>query len=232
MLKRKIFLISIFALIGASLWAGDIATFVDMGFSPDGKIYMFGQYGIESETLRPWANLYIVDVPLNNFVSGGRITYTHPNPVVAGQDGSGALYRLAARNAAIAERYRIDYLFQGKPLYIALEDNSTEEHRTEISFRDFESGVDYRASLVPYVEGSGAGLKSSFYINLESTARNGSRRAYTVGTPQLKRPLISSYTIKKVMIAPEDGSMIFVIKMTRQTDTGYDIRYMVEAVRL
>jgi predicted secreted protein len=34
------------------------------------------------------------------------------------------------------------------------------------------------------------------------------------------------------MIAPQDGSMIFVIQMKMPTDTGYDIRYMVEAVRL
>ncbi|MDR2900299.1 MAG: DUF2259 domain-containing protein [Treponema sp.] len=232
MMKRKIFILVIFALIAASLWAGDIATFVDLGFSPDGKTYMFGQYGVESKTLKPWADLYVVDVPLNNFVSGGRISYVHNNAVVAGQDGSGALYRLTAKNAAIAERYKIDYLFQGKPLYITLQDNDGEEHRSTINFRDFESNVDYKASLVPFVEGSGAELKSSFYIDLESTARNGARRTYTVGTPQLKRSLIESYTISKVMIAPQDGSLIFVIQMKRATDTGYDIRYMVEAVRL
>ncbi|MDR2900817.1 MAG: DUF2259 domain-containing protein [Treponema sp.] len=232
MLKRKIFIVVIFALIGASLWAGDTATFVDLGFSPDGKTYMFGQYGIQSETLKPWADLYVVDVPLNDFVSGGRITYTHPSPVVAGQDGSGALYRLTAKNAALAERYKIDYLFQGKPLYITLEDNDGEENKTAINFRDFESNIDYKASLIPQIEGSGKDLKSSFYINLESVAKNGAKMTYTVGTPQLKRALIASYTIAKVMIAPRDGSMIFVIRMKRETDTGYDIRYMVEAVRL
>ncbi len=232
MLKRIIFIITIFALIAVSLWAGDAATFVDLGFSPDGKMYMFGQYGIQSETLKPWADLYIVDVSLNNFVSGGRMSYVHSQSAVAGQDGSGALYQLTAKNAALAERYKIDYLFQGKPLYIALEDNGVEEHKASIDFRDFESEVDYKASLVPYVEGSGEQLKSSFYIDLESTAKNGARRTYTVGTPQLKRPLIESYTISKVMIAPRDGSMIFVIKMKRLTNTGYDIRYMVEAVRL
>jgi predicted secreted protein len=232
MLKSKIFVFAIFALLGFSLWAGDTATFVDLGFSPDGKIYMFGQYGVQAKTLKPWADLYVVDVPLNNFVSGGRISYVHPTGVVAGQDGSGALYRLTAKNAAIAERYKVDYLFQGKPLYIALEDNGSEEYKPTIDFRDFESQVDYKASLVPYIEGSGDDLKSSFYIDLESTAKNGTKRSYTVGTPQLKRPLIESYTITKVMIAPKDGSMIFVIKMKRQSDTGYDIRYMVEAVRL
>jgi predicted secreted protein len=232
MLKRKILIVVIFALIMGVSWAGDTATFVDLGFSPDGKIFMFGQYGIQSATLKPWADLYIVDVPLNNFVADGRINYVHPNAVVAGQDGSGALYRLAAKNAALAERYKVDYLFQGKPLYIALEDSNGEEYKATIDFRDFEAKIDYKASLIPQIEGSGADLKSSFYINLESTAANGVKKTYTVGTPQLKRPLIASYTISKVMIAPKDGSMILVIKMQKWTETGYDIRYMVEAVRL
>jgi predicted secreted protein len=82
------------------------------------------------------------------------------------------------------------------------------------------------------VEGSGETLKSSFYINLETTFRNGTRKTYMVGTPQLKRSLIASYRIKKVMIAPHDGSIIFVIEMKRQADGGHDIRYMVEAARL
>jgi predicted secreted protein len=232
MLKRKIVVFVIFAIIAGSLFADDTATFVDLGFSPDGKIYMFGQYGIQSGTLKPWADLNIVDVPLNNFVSNGRISYVHNNAVVAGQDGSGALYRLAAKNAALAERYQVDYLFQGKPLYILLEDSNGEEKKSSIEFRDFESRFDYKASLVSHVEGSGADLKSSFYINLESTAENGTKKTYTVGTPQLKRSQIVSYTITKVMIAPRDGSMIFVIKMEKATNTGYDIRYMIEAVRL
>jgi predicted secreted protein len=72
------------------LWAGDTASFVDLGFSPDGKTYMFAQYGIESKTLKPWADLFVVDVPRNNFVNGGRLSFIGDNPAVAGQDGSGA----------------------------------------------------------------------------------------------------------------------------------------------
>ena len=226
--KKFLYIFTIILFLGANLWAGDTATFVDLGFSPDGKTFMFAQYGVQSNTLKPYADLFVVDVPRNNFVSGGRISYVHDSPVVSGQDGSGALYRIIARNASLAERYQINYCFQGQPLYIAM-DNSTP---TEAEFRDFENGASYRASLVSFVEGSGASLKSSFYINLERTARDGSRKSYTVGTPQLKRPLIASYRIRKVMIAPRDGSMIMVIEMKREEGASIDIRYMVEAVRL
>jgi predicted secreted protein len=233
MVLRKTLLLAALIPLAAlsSLWAGDTASFVDLGFSPDGRIYMFAQYGVQSGTLRPWADLFVVDVPRNNFVAGGRISYTHDSPVLAGQDGSGALYRIIARNAAVAEQYGVSFLRQGQPLYIAL-DNDPPPSGETVEFRDFESGNSYRASLIPQVEGSGEGLKSSFYISLENTPRNGARRTYTVGTPQLKRPLIAAYRIKKVMIAPHDGSIVFVIEMKRQTPGGYDIRYMIEAARL
>ena len=227
--KKTLSAFAVILVIGAHcLWAGDTATFVDLGFSPDGRAYMFAQYGVHSKTLKPWADLFVVDVPQNNFVSGGRISYIHDRAVVSGQDGSGALYRIIARNASLAERHQINYCFQGQPLFVAM-DNSAP---TEAEFRDFESGASYRASLVSYVEGSGSSLKSSFHINLERTARDGSRKTYTVGTPNLKRPLIASYRIKKVMIAPYDGSMVLVIEMKRQEGGDTDIRYMIEALRL
>ena len=214
----------------ACLWAGDTATFVDLGFSPDGKTYMFAQYGVQSKTLKPWADLFVVDVPRNNFVSGGRISYVHDNSVVSGQDGSGALYRVIARNSAIAEKHHVDFCFQGQPLYIALDNGDVTA--IPVEFRDFEIGANYRASLISNVEGSGTALKSAFYINVERTGRDGSKKTYTVGTPQLKRPLISSYRIRKVMIAPHDGSMIFVIEMRMQEGGTTNVRYMVEALRL
>jgi predicted secreted protein len=233
-LKKIMILIAGIFVFGASiLWAGDTASFVDLGFSPDGKTYMFAQYGVESKSLKPWADLFVVDVPRNNFVSGGRVSYTHDSAVIAGQDGSGALYRIIARNAALADQYSVSFLRQGQPLYIALDNDALSAGET-IEFRDFESGSSYRANLVPYIEGTGANLKSSFYINLEkwNTASNGAAKTYTVGTPQLKRPLVASYKIKKVMIAPKDGSIIFVIEMKKQTENGSDVRYMVEAARL
>ena len=228
--KKVIFTLVVMMLLGVSgLWAGDTAAFVDLGFSPDGRTYMFAQYGVQSKTLKPWADLFVVDVTRNNFVDGGRVSYIHDNPVVSGQDGSGALYRVLTRNAPLADRYRINYCFQGQPLYVSLDNAPPNE---SVEFRDFESGASYRASLVSFVEGSGASLKSSFYINLERTARDGSTKTYTVGTPQLKRPLIASYSIRKVVIAPYDGSMILVIEMKRQEDGDTSIRYMVEALRL
>ncbi|MDR2303055.1 MAG: DUF2259 domain-containing protein [Treponema sp.] len=232
---KKTVILGGMVLLVFSLWAGDTASFVDLGFSSDGQVYMFAQYGVQTSTLRPWADLFAVDVPRNNFVSGGKLSYTHESPVLAGQDGSGAFFRLLSHNGALADQNKVTFMNQGKPLYISLEngDVSTDVAQgSSIEFRDFGKGDNYRAVLVPYIEGTGANLKSSFYIELERTSANGSRKSYTVGTPGVKRSLIASYKIKKVIAAPHEGSIIFVIETRKQADSGYDVRYMVEALKL
>jgi len=232
MLHKKTLLCAaaLLILLTSALWAGDSAAFVDFGFSPDGRYFMFAQYGVQTGTLRPWADLFVVDVAQNNFVSNGRTSYVHDAQVFSGHDGSGALYRIISRNAALAEQYRINFLNLGQPLYIAMNGEATAPDGG-IEFRDFASGNTYRANLVPYVEGSGQNLRSSFFINLERINASG-RRTYTVGTPQVKRPLIEEYRIRRVIVSPQSDSLIFVIEMKRQAAGSFDIRYMIEAIKL
>ncbi|MCL2068111.1 MAG: DUF2259 domain-containing protein [Treponema sp.] len=231
LLKKIISIIFVTLLFASGLWGGDSASFVDLGFSTDGRTFMFGQYGVQSPTLKPWAELYVVDVASNDFVSGGRVSYTHDYPILAGQDGSGVLYRLIAGNSGLASRYGVSFPNQGQPLYISLDTNPPASGET-IEFRDFLTDKFYRANLVSSTEGSGQNLKSSFQINLETHFSNGQVSRYTVGNPQIKRSLIASYNIKRVIIDPQGNSIIFVIEMKRQGEDGHDIRYMVEALRL
>jgi predicted secreted protein len=220
-----------FLMVNASvLWAGDSASYVDIGFSPDGSIYMFAQYGVKYGTLRPWADIFIVDVARNNFVSEGRISYTHDKPIEAGQDGAGALYRMMTANSRLIERYGLSFPNQGQPLYIALNGDPAYEG-TGITFRDFISGISYRADLVETLSGSGKTARSSFYIALQSVDVDGEVKNYKVGTPHLERPAVLSYRIKKVLVAPSGNSLIFVIEMKCYAESGPDIRYMVEALR-
>jgi predicted secreted protein len=231
MLKKSFFAALVLAICGAALWAGDTASFVDLGFSQDGRVYMFAQYGVLSNTLKPWANLYAVDVPQNNFVSGGVFSYSSDNPVNAGNDGIGAFYRILTQNSTLAARYGVDYLRQGHPLYIALDSENGNPRGERIEFRDFERGFSYQAQLVPTTEGSGAGLKSSFHIILDRTGPAGDRRTFSVGNPGVKRPQIVTYKIKKVLSSPLDNSIIFVIETRKAAASGYDVRYMVETLR-
>lgn len=223
------------ALVLASfpLWAGDSAVFADLGFSPDGSRYMFGQYGIQSNNLTPWAELYVVDVIKNNWVSGGKKIWKSDVAIVAGQDGSGALQSLIAENTALAKKNRIDHTHQGQLLYLAIEDeNARNTHESYIEFRDFDDGSRYSARLIPWLEGKGPNCRSSFFIDFVRFDKNGKETRYSVGTPDLKRAGISAYRIRQVMAAPQGNALIFVIEQWHETANGPAIRYMVETLRL
>jgi predicted secreted protein len=231
MLSKKISIILIILLTCVSvLWAGDSAVFIDLGFSPDGRTYMFGQHGVLSPSLRPWAELYVVDMASNNFVPNGRHAVTHNSPIRAGQDGSGVFYQLLAANSNLTNRYRLNFQYQGQPLYISRNENPPANGEI-IESRDFNSGIRYRAELVPIITGSGPNLRSQFYIILEFRMPNGERKDLTVGTPHHLRPRITQYNIKRVIVDSTGNSMIFVIEMKRLAENSHDIRYMVEAVR-
>ena len=232
LMKKNILIISAILLICVSgLWAGDSAAFVDLGFSPDGRYYMFSQYGVLSPSLMPWAEIYVIDVQNNNFVQNGRVSYIHNSPIKAGQDGSGIFYKLLIDNSNLANSNRINFQNQGLPLYISRNENPPERGET-IDFRDFISLKTYKADLIPSITGSGQNIKSSFYINLESRSQNGQVKNYTIGSPNITRPLIASYNIKRVFIDSQGNSLIFIIEMKRAAENGYDIRYMIEALRL
>ncbi len=233
--KRSIAAAALFAAFivgaGTSVYAGDTASFVDLGFSADGSVYMFAQYGIETESRKPWAELFAVDVLRNAYLPGGVKKSRGSAPAEAGQDGSGTFHRLLADNAALARKYKVDHTREGTPLYLAVE-NGGGKSGEPVEFRDFDSGASYKTTLVSYVEGTGGNVSSSFFLTVERTAKDGTVKKYTVGAPSRKRPGVSSYAIRRVVSAPKDGSLVFVIEMSKPAKKGADIRYMIEALRL
>jgi len=234
--KKLCSLLSLFWVLGVGhrLAAGDIAVFADLGFSGDGQYYAFGQYGVNGENLTPWAELYLVNVAANDFTGDGRLSLKSPNKIEPGQDGSGALYQLVSKNQALASKYGINFLSQGIPLFISLENNNFARGIKDetIEFRDFDSGVTYTAALHPEFFGAGDSLKSSFRIDLART-KAGNTNFYRLGTPQVRRGKISSYTMKKVLVTEDRRSIVFVIEMTESKEPGSapGIRYMVETHR-
>lgn len=216
--------------LALKLYAGDVAIFSDLGFSEDGTIYTFAQYGVREKTLTPWAELFIVDVALNNFVPEGKSVYQDKNRIKAGQDGSSALHQIELNNANLGAKLGITFQRMGIPLFVAVENGQSPNGQT-IEFRDFDNEISYEASLYPRIFADGKNIKSSYYIDLTRN-EDGTSTSYQVGSPDIKRPDISSYTIRKVLAAPDGKSMIFVIEMTRLNNAGEapDIRYMVETI--
>lgn len=229
--QRRLPIVLSFLLAAAVSYAGDAATFVDLGFSPDGAKFMFAQYGIESAGGAQWAEFYIVDVAKNVFVRDGVRKGSYPPAPAAGQDGEAAMRKLLADNATLVRAQGIDLLKQAEPLYIALDDEGDGE---SIGFRNFDTGESFEVRIVPYVEGdaSAGTLRSSFFLKVRRTKGDGSVVSYTVGTPSVKRKGVASYRVRRVLSAPAGGGMVFVMEMSLPSKSGASLRYMVETLKL
>ncbi len=229
-MKRSALVVCILLSVGLAVWAGDIATFQNLGFSPNSRYLMFGQYGITDAASSPYADVFIVDIPGNSFVPNG-VHSTAPKRVAEPfNNGIGALFTLLRDTTALVRKHAIDHYTTGRPLYILLDGN---EPKKTLEFRDFESGAKYTVTLFQSASGSGENVSSSFHIYM-TRAKGSSTRSYTIGRPSYSRKGVKRYTIRQVLIAPDDRSLVFVIEKEEYNGSpaGYSVRYMVETVRL
>ena len=69
-MKKYIFGL-MFVLVSCFAFAGDVAAFEDIGFSADGKTYLFAEYGITDKDFQGYAEIYAVDIEKNDFLKNG-----------------------------------------------------------------------------------------------------------------------------------------------------------------
>lgn len=233
MKKSIVFIFTIFMMF--SVFAGDVASFVDLGFTDDGKYYIFGQYGKIDKKFQGWAEIYQVDIEKNDYVDGG-VFSIKPSSVTNDKNGKDVYESLEAKSYYYLKDYKTTPADADHTLYIL--DDTSKKGTDEIVFTDFkgseiENPDKFYVKLVPTVYGSGKNLKSSFYINLEKKDANGNV-IFTkkVGSPNIKRKNVSDYKIERIFSDKTESSLIFVIEKTLQDDSGVSIRYMVEAIKL
>jgi predicted secreted protein len=229
--KFKCVLIAAVLLIGATGYtaANDVASFTNLGFSADSRVFMFAQYGINVESGYPFAEIYTVDVAANSFVSGGVTRQTYPIRVSPGQDGIGALYTLLPTVKPLVDRYNLSHVAQGRLIYLFV---NGQEPRSQIEFRDFESGNRYSIVLHQDSAGGGTSGRAAFYLDVTLTRSDGRRFEHRVGRPGYFRDGFNRYRISQAILGPDDRSLVVVIEKITDIDGGQRIRYMVETVRL
>jgi predicted secreted protein len=211
------------------LYGGDVASFLNLGFNPDSSVFMFGQYGIDEESSRPYAESYIVDVAANEFVPEGSAGIIADSPAQPGQDGLRALFSLIGRQQELIREYGLEHLQTGRLVYLYI--NGSEPKR-EISFRDFNSGYSYKINLNQDVRDGADGPEAAFHISLTATGPDGTREARTIGLPDYYRTDINNYNIKQVLLSPDEKSVIIVVEKILDSEEGRHVRYMVETARL
>ena len=208
--------------------AGDVATFQNLGFSPDARTFMFAQYGIDEKSSLPYAELHMVEVAANRFAAGGTRRATYDNPVEPGDSGIGALFNLLGQSIELVRRHRIDHTLAGRLVYILL-DGAEPKH--DLEFRDFQTGLRYRITLIQSSRGSGTEVEASFHLQVSIETASGETSTYTVGLPDYWRKGVKRYRIKQVTLAPDNRSLIFVIEREERDSRGDNIRYMVETLK-
>ncbi len=227
-MKRIVIMCLVF-LVSFALYAGDIASFANLGFSDDSRYFMFGVYGIADDGAGQYAELYLVDVPGNRFASGGSNKAVYDEPAMPGQDGFGALITLYRDSIDRTKRYRINHLRSGRLLYVLVDGDTP---KPVLTFRDFETGRNYRVELLQSTFGAGESVSASFHINLTVTASDGAETYHTVGIPDYRRAGVRSYRIRWILSSPDDKSLVFVVEREQYADVGVNVRYMVETVQL
>jgi predicted secreted protein len=210
-----------------SAFAGDVATFVNLGFSGDSSHFMFGFHGIDGDTNRPFAEIYTVDVKTNSFVAGGVAKESFAETLHPGQDASGAFYALLEKNAGLVQKFRINHLKQGRLLYVLLNGDTT---KGNLDFRDFNTGNEYSVELTQNTVGAGSQVKSSFYIRMD--IRGKTPGTYPVGRPGYYREKVMDYRIRQILLSPDGRHVVFVIERDQYSATGKSVRFMVETVKL
>lgn len=218
---------SLFALI-----AGDVATFVDKGFTADGKYYVFGQYGRTDKKYQGWAEIYQVDVAKNDYVDGG-VFRTKPTAVTADKSGAEVYQALEAKSYYYFKNIKTTVSDADHVLYVC---NDTEKKGTDkIVFKDFradniDEAESFSIQLVSTVFGSEKNVRSSFWILVKKLDANGNVLwEKTVGSPDITRKGITGYKIERIMCDESGKNFIFVVEKIQEDDTGISVRYMVEA---
>ena len=219
-----------------SVFAGDAAAFVDLGFSSDGSTYIFAQYGKTDRTFRAWADIFTVDVASNKFVKG-EVYRTLPSVSTVEESGKEAYQKLVAKNFSILDKYKCKPVSAEDVLYIFVDSTDTDK-KNIITFKDFKGStlknpITYQIQLMPTYKGSGNNTSSSFFITVKKTDGSGKvLDSKTAGSPSIWRKGVTGYKIDRIFRNKTGNNLIFVIEKTVEDQTGVSIRYMIETLGL
>ncbi len=225
-MTRRLTLTVILLTVTGFLSAGDIATFENLGFSKDSRIFLFGQYGLEADEAQPFAEIYAVDVTGNRFLSNGVFSLSSDEPLSLGQTGRGALYALLGDAQPLIAGRSIDHLQTGRPIYIRVSNNSSQDR---VTFRDFNTDRRYDVRIIQEQRGAQETVSAAFHLEVSITQASGATRSFEVGRPGFFRDGVERYQITQILLGPDESALVMVIERIAADGS---VRYMVETAGL
>lgn len=226
-----------YTLLGAS---GDVANFVNLGFSTNGRYFAFGQYGYSLSSSEAYGTIVTVDVVTNEFTQGSMVSEKQKYPLTPGDSGDGIFYQLIERYAAVRKRLGIDYTNRGRLLYLS--SSLTEDARnsglsdggsldSSITFRDFQTSTQYSVTMKQNINNMGPNVSSTLSLDLIVQNAQGVIQRYTVGHPKFVRTGVMGYEIESIILAPGGKGLVFIIARQYYAQAKVDVRYMVETIK-
>ncbi|MEI8094112.1 MAG: DUF2259 domain-containing protein [Spirochaetales bacterium] len=229
----KASLTAILMMCGAvALWAGDVAVFRNLGFSPDSRYFQFAQYGLDGTTQNPWVQVDTVDVLRNQFTPAGMTKSLYPVGATLGDDGLKAL--LAHLDSITVQRkgLKLDYLQQGRPIYFRVTGEAAPADYDNFQVLDYKTGKTYTVALQKMVNTVGTSTSSSFHIGLEVKDKTGKvLGSYQIGHPNVVRKGVQNYTVVQMILTPSERAIVLVVEKEESDGKGgINLRSMVETL--
>lgn len=207
-------------LMSLSAFAGDPATFVSLGWSPDGTYYAFAQYGEQDGSGFPYADMFIVDVAKNNFVSGGVIKQLWKE-VDSNARGIHVLLQSHVDADSLFNAYEIQASRQAQSVVPRIEGE-----REKVSWNDGKMSI----TMQQTARGNPAMFESEAAFQL--VLKQSDKDSLIIGNIDRYRQYVMRYDIDRVLLADNQKSLVVLIRMTKIGFEGPDVRYMVETARL
>ena len=226
---KKLSIVLLLVILSTNLFAGDVATFVNLGFSPKGDYFLFGEYGVEATIQEAYANMWMIDVKGNRYAKGGVFSGKYKTVIEPGESSIGALLKLLISGSKYISSKKIDFLDQGRPLYVRINDS---ENIDNLEFRDFASGTKYKVDLNKNIKSIGDSFVSSFGISLVTTSKSGVVKNYLLGNPDYERKGVKDYKIERILHSGYGNNLVVVVSKQIVDGDSINIRYMVETISL
>lgn len=223
-MKKTVFLFLLFLNIVA-IYAGDIANFVNLGFSGDGSKFAFGIHGVKDKTYQAYSEIYLIDANTNDFLENG-VFKTSPTKATYALDSKTVFLDLQHRASPYLKKYGITQEREGRSIYSQTEDTKDDNI---LMFRDFETGTEYTVVLHSK---NISNAQSSFHITCDVINTNGNKKSYNVGHPEIVRAGTKSYSVKKIIIDNSASTLVFIIEKREAEKGGDSIRYMAEVIKI
>ncbi len=209
--------------LNITLCAGDAAQFCALGWSPGYKHFAFTQCGEQDGSGFPYAELFIVDVEKNNFVDNGVIKCLWNDEVDTAAKGLHALLALYVDADSVLKACAISIDHQVRPVFIQ-QDGECTHARWRAGDSVFSLVMQQETKGDPGSYESSAAFSFVLHVDDETPLLIGNNKRF--------RKYVLRYDIDHIMQAPDNKSVVIVIRITKLGFEGPDIRYMVETIKM